>query len=232
MGKYIPRYPPRDCTALPAHGEILPPFTEDGAQTQGIRCPRQQLTNKPPPLLHPELLLSVPWPTAISSGHEMWHLVTHASPELSPATPVPPGPAVTCSRCGFGVHLRSLRAGVSALPGRAAALPCPRAALSQPSSSAPAPQQPPATNLSSIIRLPRSKAAPLLERREKQENCLPSDLPAGPHHQAMSPPAPASSLMSTGQAPALPALGGLAAASLSFSAALQRQRKRAGAGSR
>lgn len=40
-------------------------------------------------------------------------------------TPVPPGPAVTCSRGGFGVHLRSLRAGVSALPGPGSCLPLP-----------------------------------------------------------------------------------------------------------
>lgn len=106
--------------------------------------------------------------------------------------------------------------------GRAAAFPCLQASASQPSSSALAPQQSPATKLSSIVLFACGNSAPLLERREKQENCLPSDLSAArPCYQAISLPAAASSLASAGWAPAVPDLGGLATALLPFSAALQ-----------
>lgn len=61
-----------------------------GKGTGYLRPQGAELTHKPSPFLHPGPPRSVPWPSAISSGHEMWHSVTHASPRAEPSDTRPP----------------------------------------------------------------------------------------------------------------------------------------------
>ena len=216
--------PPLAPTGLHCHScPRMDPGTLHRGRGKGTRYLVPQgadLTHKPSPFLHPGLLRSVPWPSAISSGHEMWYLVTHASLGAEPSDTRPPRPRSDMQSvrvwCALEIpacwHLSAARAGQ--LPSPAHRLSCPsRAPLPWPCSSL----LPKSFHQSSF-----SPTVTHLKRREKQENCLLSDLSAaGPCHQAISPPTAASSLVSAGRAPAVPALSGLATAPLPFPAALQ-----------
>lgn len=92
MGKY----PPSPLAPTGLHCPSCPqmdPGTLHRGRGKGTRYLLPQgadLTQKPSPFLHPGPPRSVPRPSAISSGHEMWHLVTHASPGARPNDTRPP----------------------------------------------------------------------------------------------------------------------------------------------
>lgn len=164
-------------TAL-AHGQTLALSTEDRTKAQSVCCLREQ-TPKPCPSLHPGLPCCTPWPNAISSGHEMWHLVTHSTRGAEPGDTRSPWPCSDSTQGGFAVHLT--------FPGccHPGPLPSPAHRLLCPSPAALALQRSPATNLPSISLFP---AVTHLRRRQKQEGCLPSDLSAARlWHQTISP---------------------------------------------
>lgn len=113
-----------------------------GKGTGCLLPPGAELTHKPSPFLHPEPPHSVPWLSAISSGHEMWHSVTHASPGAEPSDTRPPGShgdmqsvRVWCA-LEILVCWRLSAAGAGQLPSPARRLPRPsRAPLPQPRST-------------------------------------------------------------------------------------------------
>lgn len=90
-------------TAL-AHRKILAVSTEDKTKAQNICCLREQ-TPKPCPSLHPGLPCCMSWPNAISSGHDMWHLMIHTAWGAEPSDTRPPQFHSDSTQGGFGVHL-------------------------------------------------------------------------------------------------------------------------------